>query len=197
MSARTFARSCLAAGLLLALPVHAAPSAAPSFCANPSGPTERAICADPELLAADRRMAPVYAAALDKAGRRARPKLRSEQEGWWAGVRDCGQAGEARACIAAAYESRTAELQAMHRLVEARGPFRFDCDDGSRVVVTYFATEPSSLVAVRGTERAFMLVQRSASGARYAGRDASFWEHQGSAAVAWGRDQPQLDCKEP
>lgn len=186
--------ACLALALLPLAAVHAA-VAAPSFCDAPAGPSEQAICADPELLAADRRLAPVYAAALDQAGRRERLRLRKEQEDWWAGVRDCGKLDDVRACIAAAYETRTAELQAMYRLVEARGPFRFECEDGSRIVVSYFATTPSSMVAVRGAERVFMLVQRSGSGARYAGRGSSFWEHQGSATVTWEAGAPELQCK--
>lgn len=183
---------CLSVALALA---PAAQASTPSFCTSPGAAAEKAICADPVLMAADRRLAPEYAAAMAKAGRRDKLMLRKEQEDWWADVRECGQKDEVKPCIAAAYESRTAELQAMYRLVEARGPFRFDCEDGSQVVVTYFATEPSGMVAVRGSERAFMLVQRSGSGARYAGRDKSFWEHQGSATVMWGADAPELQCK--
>lgn len=194
MSRRSLPLLCLASTLLLPPLVHAQ-SAVPSFCGEPAGASEQAICADPELLAADRRLAPVYAAVLERTSRRERPGLRKEQEAWWAGVRDCAKLDDVHACIAGAYAYRTAELQAMHRLVGARGPFRFDCDDGSRIVVSYYATTPSSLVAVRGAERAFMLVQRSGSGARYAGPDGSFWEHQGSAAVSWRGGMPELRCK--
>lgn len=193
MSRRSLPLLCMASTLLL--PAVHAEAAAPSFCGAPAGASEQAICADPELLAADRRLAPVYAAVLERTSRRDRPGLRREQEDWWAGVRDCGKLDDPGACIADAYAYRTAELQAMHRLVGARGPFRFDCDDGSRIVVSYFATTPPSMVAVRGTERAFMLVQRSGSGARYAGRDTGFWEHQGSAAITWGAGGPELRCK--
>ena len=198
MPDRSVPRICLGLLALAAFPVQAAvpaTSAAPAFCVSPSGAAERSICADAALRTADREVARTYAAALDKASRRERHLLRKEQQGWWAGVNDCAKTDDVHACVTSAYDTRKVELQATSHLVAARGPFVFSCDDGSRLHVTYHATEPASMVALRGDERALLLAQRSASGARYAGRAAAFWEHQGSAAVTWGTTE--LQCKAP
>jgi membrane-bound inhibitor of C-type lysozyme len=52
------------------------------------------------------------------------------------------------------------------------------------VVVTYFSTEPSTLIAERGDSVSLMTIQPSGSGARYQGRNESFWEHQGEARIS-------------
>jgi len=153
MPDRSVPRICLGLLALAALPLQAAvpaTSAAPAFCASPSGQAERAICADAVLRTADREVARTYAAALDKASRRERHLLRKEQQGWWAGVNDCAKTDDVHACVTAAYDTRKVELQATSHLVAARGPFVFSCTDGSRLHVTYHATEPASMVALRG-----------------------------------------------
>ena len=45
-----------------------------------------------------------------------------------------------------------AELQARYRLVPANGPFRFMCEDNptNEVVVTFFKTDPPTIIAERG-----------------------------------------------
>jgi len=40
-----------------------------------------------------------------------------------------------------------------------------------------------------------MYQQPSASGARYQGRNETFWEHQGVAAITWGYGAPEMHCK--
>ncbi|GAB3395330.1 hypothetical protein GCM10027514_42580 [Azotobacter armeniacus] len=95
------------------------------------------------------------------------------------------------------YQLRIAELQARYRLVPGSGPFTFACDDqpGSEVIATFFPTEPPILNAERGDSVSLMYLQPSGSGARYQGRNESFWEHQGEAMVTWGYGAPEMRCR--
>ena len=87
--------------LLAALLAASSTASGPSFdCARAASPTERTICADPELAEADRLLAIVYAKVRGKAG------VRREQRGWIASRDECANA----ACIAASYEWRTMQL---------------------------------------------------------------------------------------
>ena len=89
------------------------------------------------------------------------------------------------------------ELQAHYRLVESIGPVTWQCDGDPRneVVTTFFKTEPASLIAERGDDSSLMTLQPSGSGSKYAGRNESFWEHQGEATIVWGYGAPQMHCK--
>ncbi|HQR20914.1 MAG TPA: MliC family protein [Burkholderiaceae bacterium] len=157
---------------------------------------EAMICADPDLSALDRTLAGVYAAATSKARSEHPPVLRAEQRGWVKGRNDCWKSSDARGCVRDEYVRRIAELQARYRLVPSRGPFRFACDGNpaNEVVVTYFATEPSTLIAERGDSVSLMFQQVAASGAKYQGRNESFWEHQGVATIVWGYGAPEMRC---
>lgn len=187
--------------LLAALPLMAAPAMAadPSFaCAGVErGSIEALVCGDEALAGLDRNLAQVYGAAERKADAVQLPVLRAEQRGWIKGRDDCWKADDKRACVADEYRRRIAALQAWYRLVPATGPVRFACDDapGSEVVVTFYSTDPATLVAERGDSVSLMYQEPAASGARYQGRNESFWEHQGQATVTWGYGSPGLQCR--
>jgi len=170
----------------------------PSFdCARVSpGGIEKQVCDDERLSALDRKLAKVYAAAAGKAKNEHPPVLKAEQRGWIKGRSECWKAGDRRACIESAYVLRIAELQARYRLVEAIGPVVYFCDGDPRnvVVATFFRTEPGTLVAERGDQVSLMYRQRSASGARYQGRNESLWEHHGEASITWGYGSPEMRC---
>ncbi|MNW23179.1 Membrane-bound lysozyme-inhibitor of c-type lysozyme [compost metagenome] len=51
------------------------------------------------------------------------------------------------------------------------------------------------MIAERGDEVSLMYSQPAASGARYQGRNESFWEHQGEARVTWGYGAPEMTCR--
>ena len=51
------------------------------------------------------------------------------------------------------------------------------------------------MMATYKGEQSLMLVEQSASGARYQGRNESFWEHQGEARVTWGYGAKEMTCK--
>ena len=183
--------------LLLAVSA-AAFAAGPSFdCGKvETGSVAAMICGDEGLSAADRTLAGVYAAASAKGGGEHADNLRSEEVGWIKGRDECWKSSDARACVAEAYRLRTAELQARYRLVEPSGAGRYRCDGEPEheVVATYFPTDPPTAIAERGDDIAVLYQQPAASGARYAGRNESIWEHQGEAMIAWGPGSPERRC---
>jgi uncharacterized protein len=160
------------------------------------GGIEAMICGDAELSALDKKLAGVYAAATAKAKNERPPVLRAEQRGWVKGRNDCWKSSDQRGCVRDEYVRRIAELQARYRLVPSRGPFAFACDGNpaNEVIVTYFATDPSTMIAERGDSVSLMFQQPAASGARYQGRNESFWEHQGVATIVWGYSAPEMRC---
>lgn len=182
-------------GFLLAAPIgHAA---GPAFdCNKVSGKVETLICQDDALAALDRKLADVYKSAARKAANERPPALKAEQRGWVKGRNDCWKASDLRACVNDEYLRRIAELQARYRLVPMRGPFFFACEGNAanEVAVSYFETDPPSLIAERGDQVSLMFVQQSGSGSRYQGRNEQFWEHQGEARVVWGYGAPEMSC---
>lgn len=169
------------------------------------GSVEALVCERAGLALLDARVAQAYAAAARQAAHERPPVLAAEQRGWQRERHDCWKAGpdatsavdtEARAaCVRETSARRLLELQARYRLVPVSATARWRCEDGSEVAVTVFnATEPPSLIAERGDQRSLMTQQPAASGSRYAGRNESYWEHQGEARVTWGWQAPELRC---
>ena len=183
---------CLSA--MFKVPVQAAEL---SFdCGQADGTVEEMICADDDLAALDRELAAVYAAAARKAANEQPPVLKAEQRGWIKGRNECWKSDDPRSCTADAYRLRIAELQARYRLVPEKGPIWYFCDGDPRneVVVTYYETAPPTLIAERGDQVSLMVLQPSASGIKYQGRNELFWEHQGAATVVWGYEAPEMRC---
>jgi uncharacterized protein len=173
-------------------------AAGPSFdCTKPlSGSVEKLICEDGALAALDRKLAGVYAAA-SKIAVKAKPNLLpAEQRGWIKGRNDCWKADDKRLCVEAEYTRRIAELQARYRLVALRGPFFWACENNpaNEVVVTFFDTDPPTAILERGDQSVVAYRAPSGSGARYVGRNETFWEHQGEAQLTWGYGTPALRC---
>lgn len=177
----------------------AAETAGPSFsCATvEKGSIEQMVCTDAALSALDRKLAEVYGEATGKAANERPPVLKAEQRGWIKGRNDCWKAGDRRACVEEQYRLRIAELQARYRLVPSIGPVRFACDGqaANELTTTFFETDPPTMIAERGDEVSLMVGQPAASGARYQGRNESFWEHQGEARVTWGYGVPEMTCR--
>jgi uncharacterized protein len=169
----------------------------PSYsCANVvAGSIEAMVCNDAGLSALDRKLAAVYGDAL-KAAATQQPTLRAEQRGWIKGRDECAKNDPLRACVENEYRRRIAELQALYRLLPATGPVTYVCN-GNRadaVVARYFATDPPTLVAERGDGVSLMFLQPSASGAKYAGRNETLWEHAGEAKITWGHGAAVMSC---
>jgi uncharacterized protein len=180
------------------LPAATAP-AGPSFACNKirTGSIEAMICEDAALSALDRRLSNVYAAAVWKATNEHPPRVKAEQRGWIKGRDECWKSEDKRRCVQTEYVRRIAELQARYRLVDGNGPVRYECEGNpaNEVVVTFFQTEPPTLVAERGDTVSLMYLQPSGSGASYQGRNESFWEHQGEALITWGYGTREMRCK--
>ncbi len=175
------------------------PAAGPSFpCENVrSGSIEALICQEAELAVLDRKLSAVYADASQKAADQHPPVLQAEQRGWIKGRNDCWKSDDRYTCVREAYQRRIAELQAMYRLVPFTGPVRYVCDGSptKKVIATYFQTEPPTLIAEHGDSVSLMYLRKSASGARYQGRNESLWEHHGEATIVWGFGAPEMQCK--
>lgn len=160
------------------------------------GSIEALVCADPGLVQLDQRLAATYAQAARLARRQHPNLLPAEQRGWIKGRNDCWQDSDRRACVAQADQRRTAELQARDRLVQGSAPVTFICDGNAAnvVLVTYFPTEPSTLVAEHGDQVSLMFQQPMASGTSDLGRNERFSEHQGVVIITWGVDARPMRC---
>jgi uncharacterized protein len=184
--------------LLLLLAVNA-PAAGPSFDCKKvaAGSIEEMICKNAQLSVLDAKMAEVYKAASAKAANEQPPVLKTEQRGWIKGRDECWKSDDKRGCVETEYIQRIAELQARYRLLPGKGPLFFACDNDPRneLIVTFFPTDPPTLIAERGDSTSLMYQQPSASGTRYQGRNESFWEHQGEAKVTWGYGAKEMICK--
>jgi len=202
-------KECLVIALLLAsISARAGESEnprSPTLVQGPSyscaevedGSIEAMICEDPELSALDRKLSEVYDAAAAKAVNEHPPVLKAEQRGWIKGRDECWKNDDTRVCVLDEYQRRIAELQARCRLVEHFGPVRWACDGNpaKEVVTTFFQTDPPSMIAEHGDSVSLMFVAPSGSGARYQGRNESFWEHQGEAKITWGYGAQEMVCK--
>lgn len=155
------------------------------------------VCADNELATLDNNLASVYSVASEKAQNMQPNVLPAEQRGWIKGRDECWKSEDKKLCITEEYQRRTYELQARYGLVPSKGPFRFVCGESpaNEIIVTFYETATPTLIAERGDSVSLMYLQRSASGAKYQGRNESFWEHQGEATVTWGYDTPEFVCK--
>ena len=146
MNARSLTIGTTWAGLLLlSLPTGAhAQAEGPNFDCRKAGTrtVPQLICQDAALSSLDRQLAVVYAAALKKATTERPPVLRAHQRGWIKGRDDCWKSTDVRVCVDTAYRQRIAELQALYRLVDSRGPFTWACDGpaGGEVVTLMIRT---------------------------------------------------------
>jgi uncharacterized protein len=158
---------------------------------------EEMICKDNELSALDRELSNVYSSSARKAANEHPQVLTAEQHGWIKGRNECWKADDKRACVQHAYQRRIAELEARYRLIDGSDPVRFACDGNpaNDVIVTFFQTDPPTLIAERGDNVSLMYLQPSASGSKYQGRNEIFWEHKGEASITWGYGAQTMHCK--
>jgi uncharacterized protein len=170
----------------------------PSFdCSKVAkGSTEALICKDKELALLDRQMASVFQAALKKTEPSFQPRLRTEQIGWIKGRNDCWKEANQKSCVSKNYHLRIAELQAKYRLLPGTGPIRYICDGNAanEVLVTFFKTNPPSLIAERGDSVSMMFLQPNQPGSKYQGRNESLLKEQNKAQIIWGYNTPVMKC---
>jgi uncharacterized protein YecT (DUF1311 family) len=93
-----------------AQPRPASGPARPSFnCRYGRSSSERMVCASSSLAAKDRQMSSIYYAAMARADPATRSHLRRSRDAFLSGRERCGS----EACVAAAYNSRIAEIRSI------------------------------------------------------------------------------------
>jgi uncharacterized protein len=172
---------------------------APSFACDKvkAGSIEGMVCQDSHLSTLDRKLAAVYRAAAAKVTDGERPMLRTEQQGWIKGRDACWKSEDKHGCIVKEYQHRIAFLQARYSLIPGTGPISYLCDNkpDNNILVTYYSTDPPTLIAEYRNSTSLMFLQVAASGTRYQGRNETFWEHHGEALVTWGYGALKMHCK--
>ena len=183
---------------LVAVPALALAQANPSFdCSQKlTSSVEQRICKEPKLAALDRQLADVYAAAQAKATEADKQALTASQRGWTKGRNDCWKNTDVPACVAVAYHDRISELQERYALIPAVGTGRYLCagPPAQELTAEFFETDPPTAMIQFSGATQFMRVARSGSGARYAGGNRQFWEHQGVATLRWNASGKELSC---
>jgi len=175
----------LAGIVLLSAPVLAQ---SPSFdCSKASGQVEELICKDAGLAALDVKLAGVFKAAEAKATGDMRSYLKTEQRGWIKGRDECWKSDDVRACVESEYTHRIAELQVLYRLVASRGPVFFGCNGNpaNEIVATFFETDPPAASLERGDRQVVAYLVPAGSGAKYEGRNVTFWTKGDEAMASW------------
>ena len=203
----------LAAVLSLCCAAGAASAQGPAFdCAKAKGQVEQQICADPALAALDRQLDTVYKAATAKATGKLAAALRTEQRSWVKGRNDCWKATQQTwitaswtvdtvpGCIDAQYRLRTAELQAVWRLLPPR-TVRYACQDNpaNEVIANHFASNPATIRLERGDRSKTLWQVGPASAGQYEGQNVGLVDRGGAVQVTWldtgtGKTDT-LDCK--
>jgi uncharacterized protein len=172
----------------------------PSFdCSKvEAGSIEEMVCKDENLTALDLKMAEVYKEASKKAVNEHPPVLKAEQRGWIKGRDECWKSDDKKKCVEESYMLRIAELQARYGLVGGDGPFFYACDDNpaKEIVITFFKTDPPTLIAEFGDSVSLMYLQPSGSGSKYQGRNESAWIKGKEAMITWGYGSPEMSCKQ-
>ncbi|MDO6428274.1 MliC family protein [Thalassotalea sp. 1_MG-2023] len=179
--------------------VETAEQLSPSFACTESqlGSVEDLICSHDDLALLDRRLSQVYQQAKFSLSENQISRLRAMQHGWRKGRNDCWKSDAQQRCVKKIYVDRIATLQAKYQLVPSTGPFNFYCDNAavSKVEVVFYQTTPATLIAKYNETESIMFQQPSASGAKYQGRNESFWEHQGQARIVWGYNAKPMTCR--
>ena len=161
----------------------------------PAKSAEALICQHPQLSQLDLQLQQVFAQASVLAINEHPPQLKAEQRGWIKGRNDCWKDANEVACMQDAYQRRIAELQARYRLVSMRGPLHYQCgvSPADELVLSYFATQPATLIAERGDSVSLMFLQ--ANGTDYVGRNETLWPLPDGVRLQWGYEAPVLTCR--
>lgn len=115
------------------------------------------------------------------------------------GVNDCENDGSCDHTVDYS-QPRPDPVAALHQRFASnakRGPFEFTCasEAAPTFTATFYATEPGTLILEHSQNAAELQQAPAASGSKYEGPDASFWEHQGEVRIRWGTGLAELICK--
>jgi uncharacterized protein len=171
----------------------AARAEGPTFdCGKVQADVEKLICSDAALASLDRKLDAVYKSALAKASGPMARQLRQEQRGWVKGRNDCWKANgqetwitatwtvnTVRGCVDAQYRLRSAETQAVWRMLPPR-PVAYACQNeaANELVVNFFDTDPATLRLERGDRSSTLWRVGDAAAGKYEGQNVSV-VHQG------------------
>lgn len=211
MRTPSIASLSLAVSLACSPPIVSAQG--PTFdCAKARGEVEKLICSDPSLAALDRKLASVFQSAMARARDGLDRQLKTEQRGWIQGRNECWKARDktwitatwtvntVKDCVDARYRMRTAELQALWRLVPSR-TVSFVCENNPAnvTVADFFATDPATIRLERGDRTATLWLVGSASNGLYEGQNVSLVLKGDDLRLSWfdtnaGRTD-ELRCK--
>lgn len=155
---------------------------------------ENSICGSKELRALDKKLSNIYSIALNKAGKNESYLIR-EQSGWVKGKDECWKHDDIYTCIEQEYLRRIAYLQAKYQLVPSIGPLFFACEGNSanEIVLTYFHTNPRTLVTEKGDSVYFMYLA-TIDPYRYQGRNEYVEERNTELLVSLGYEKPEERC---
>lgn len=198
-----------AAALVVGVTADAAAQAkGPAFdCAKAEGTVQKMICGDEALASLDRKLDGVYKAAVATAKGPLLNTLRTEQRGWIKGRDECWKATQetwlteswtvkdVRSCVDGQYQLRIAELQVMYQLVPSKPAVSYACNGNpaNEVVAQFFDSTLPAGRFERGDQTVVGYLVKTASGAKYEGRNLSFWNKGADATVKWLGEE--LYCK--
>jgi uncharacterized protein len=157
-------------------------------CAKATGDIESLVCKDPALIALDRQLGDVFAAALKRWPARVAAEQRTRQRTWIADRDGCSRADDVRACVEVTYQMRIVEMQILSGQVKGVRSVEYACaggEDRPFSATFYQETEPRSALLMFGGDRVVAFIARSASGARYTADHVDFWDRQGEATLTW------------
>ncbi len=155
---------------------------------------EKTVCSSTELRALDKKLSNIYSVALNKAGKNESYLIR-EQSGWVKGKDECWKHEDLYTCIEQEYLRRIAYLQANYQLVPSIGPLFFACEGNlaNEIVLTYFHTNPRTLVMEKGDSVYFMYLA-TIDPYRYQGRNEYVEESSTELLVSLGYQKPEEHC---
>lgn len=151
------------------------------------GEVEQLICRDPALAALDRQLDAIYRSALAQARDGLAQQLRQEQRGWIQGRNDCWKArgqptwitatwtvDSVPGCVQAQYRLRSAELQAVWRLLPPR-TVAYACQGqpANELVAHFFETDPPTIRLERGDRSTTLWRVGDAAAGAFEGRNIS------------------------
>ena len=108
-------------------------------CAKATSPVQKAICADPDLMALDKSMVAAYSAAITQATPAQKTDIEAQQRRWATARDACAKNTDLKGCVTTYYKNRNALLTSFAKgeFASTGTPHTFSCPDKSTVVVEF------------------------------------------------------------